>query len=62
MVRMKKLKRMLKAKNIKAKDLAAAVGVISSNVSHHARFGIKTTRVAKRYAKVLGCSPFELLD
>jgi len=59
---MKNLKKMLKNKNIKAKDLAKTIGVLPSTVSLHAVHGVKTIRIAKRYAKVLGCNPFELLD
>ncbi|MDD5698005.1 MAG: helix-turn-helix domain-containing protein [Victivallaceae bacterium] len=59
---MTNFKKMLKQKKMKAKDVAAVIGVRPNSVSHHATSGVKTIRIAKRYAAVLNCDPLELLD
>ena len=58
---MTNLKKMLKRRKMKNKDLAAMAGVIPETVSMQSIAGIKTLRVAERYAKILNCDPLELL-
>jgi len=62
MKNMKKLKLKIKELKIKQKELAKRCGVACALVSHHAINGIKTARVAKRYAKALDCDWKDLLD
>ncbi|MDD5699342.1 MAG: helix-turn-helix transcriptional regulator [Victivallaceae bacterium] len=59
---MTNLKKMLKNKGVKVKTLAMATGVKSCTVSQHNMCGVKTIRIARRYAAVLGCDPLELLE
>jgi DNA-binding XRE family transcriptional regulator len=55
--------RMMRKKlNLKQKELAALSGVSPQIVSIHELKGVKTMRVARRYAEVLKCDPKELLD
>ena len=42
-------------------DISRRAGALPSTVCRQMREGIKTLRVAKRYAAVLDCSPLELL-
>ena len=58
---MTNLKKMLKKRRIKNKELAAIAGVVPTTVSMQSLIGIKTLRVAERYAKILNCDPLELL-
>jgi len=57
-----KLLEMRKKRGINQKELARQVSRIPSSVCRLEKIGIKTTRVAKRYAKVLDCEPLELLE
>lgn len=59
---MTKLKAILKEKGLRQYELASKAGVSRENVTMQVKKGVKTTRVATRYAKILGCSPVELLD
>ena len=58
---MTNLKRILKKLKVKNKELAAKTGVAPTTVSMQCIFGVKTIRVAERYAKILNCNPLELL-
>ena len=58
---MKNLKRIRKARGITQEELAASSNCKQSNISLREKAGVKTLRVAKRYAAVLGCDPLELL-
>jgi len=58
---MTNLKKMLKKRRIKNKELAAKAGVFATTVSMQCAAGVKTIRVAERYAKILNCDPLELL-
>ena len=51
----------MKARGISNKELIKRSGLNPGTVSHQRRVGIKTLRVAKRYAVVLDCDPLELL-
>lgn len=59
---MTRLRKIRKAAGIKQKTLAAQVGVHATVVGKHDREGVKTVRVAKRYAEALGCSPLDILE
>ena len=52
----------LNNRGLKGKKLAESAGVHPSVVYMQAKNGIKTIRVAKRYAAVLNCNPLELLE
>ncbi len=57
-----KLCQAIERAGIRPVDIAARMKVGTSNVSLQMSRGIKTVRVAKRYAAILGCEPVELLD
>ncbi len=57
-----KLRQAIEQAGIKPVDIAAKINVGRSNVSRQMSIGIKTIRVAQKYAAVLGCEPVELLD
>jgi hypothetical protein len=57
-----KLSRMIKKSGIKLCDIAGRRGVTAGAITHQMTTGIKTLKVAKQYADVLGCDPVELLD
>ena len=59
---MTQLKITLKNKKMNQKTLALGCGVSQFLVSEHVRKGIKTARVAQRYAKILNCDPLKLID
>lgn len=54
-----KLKRL--NQGITQKDIAERMKMFPSTVSQQEKKGIKTLRVAERYAKILNCDPLELL-
>ena len=54
-------KRILKS-GLKLKDMSRLTNIKYKTVSRQCVTGIKTVRVAQRYAKALGCSPAELLE
>ena len=56
------LAKMVEVRNFKQVTLASRLGVSKAAVSMQVKKGIKTVRTANRYAKVLGCNPFFLLD
>ena len=58
---MTNLKKILKKRKVKNKVLAASAGVAPTTVSMQCIFGVKTIRIAERYAKILNCDPLELL-
>ena len=59
---MSKLKAMRQLRKLKLRELAALCGVTISAVGDLEARGIRTVRIAKRYAAVLGCDWKDLLD
>lgn len=57
-----KLMRMLKAKHITQRELANRLGMKYTALNYACKYGVKTARVAERYAAHLGCLPYELID
>jgi len=58
---MTKLKQMRKKSGQKLRMLAEKLNVTPQTVQQQEQRGIKTLRVAERYAKILNCDPLELL-
>ena len=54
--------RLRKSKKLRLRNIAEQIGISPQAVWNHEKHGIKTIRVAKRYAAVLGCNPLELLE
>lgn len=59
---MSKLKAMRLRRKLKLRELAALCGVTIATVHDTETSGIRTARIAKRYAAVLGCDWKDLLD
>lgn len=59
---MTNLKMALKKNSMSQTELAKKCGVSLSLCNSHVRFGIKTIRVAQRYATILQCNPLKLID
>ena len=59
---MSKLKKMRLLRKLKLRELAALCGVSTSAIGNSEAKGIRTARLAKRYAAVLGCDWKDLLD
>ena len=57
-----KLKRMVKKSGLKLKEIAARRGVSPCVVTRQVSKGVKTLKIAREYAEVLGCDPVEVLD
>lgn len=57
-----KLARRLKLLRITQTELSRMTGKSTTLINHFCVDGIKTARVAKFYAKILGCAPEELID
>lgn len=57
-----KLIRMLKAKHITQRELADRLGMKYTALNYACKYGVKTARVAERYAKYLECHPEDLID
>ena len=59
---MSNLKKMIMEKGLKQKDVARMAGVRYKTLNRQCNAGIRTARIAKNYARVLGCNPAELLE
>lgn len=59
---MSNLKKMIMEKGLKQKDVARMAGIRYKTLNRQCNTGIKTSRIAKNYARVLGCNPAELLE
>ena len=57
-----KLQQKLKILGLKQIDLSRRSGIKYKTVNRQCHSGIRTTRIAKRYAAVLQCKPEELLE
>ena len=59
---MSKLRIRRKAAKISQSELARQLGCGAGAVCHAEKKGIKTIRLARMYAGILGCEPLELLE
>ena len=59
---MSKFKSAIKASGLKIVELSRLTGASAKTISRTAILGIKTVRLAKRYAAALGCDWKDLLD
>lgn len=59
---MNALEQMVKAKKIPQKNIADHLGISRAAVSMQIKKGIRSLRTAKKYAQVLDCNPFFLMD
>ena len=57
-----KLKILRKAKNLKLREIATLLNVSPQVVWKHERYGIRSSRTAKKYAAALGVDWQELID
>ena len=59
---MSMLAQMVEGRKIRQCELASELGITRAAVSQQLKHGIKSIRVAKRYAEVLKCNSLFLLD
>ena len=59
---MSRLKQKIKSSGMKQYEISSRTGINYKTVNRQCRDGIRTTRVARRYAKVLKCHPLDLLE
>ncbi len=59
---MSRLKRKIKARGLTQQEISEQTGINSKTVNRQCRDGIRTIRVACRYAAVLKCHPQDLLE
>ena len=59
---MSKLRAMRLRRRLKLREIAALCGITVSTIHDTEVRGIRTVRIAKRYAAVLGCDWRDLLD
>ena len=59
---MSKLRAMRLRRRLKLREIAALCGVTTSTIHDTEVRGIRTVRIAKRYAAALGCDWKDLLD
>jgi len=59
---MSALAQMIKARKIPQTVIAAGLGISRAAVSIRVKSGIKNITTARKYAKILGCNPFFLMD
>ncbi len=57
-----RLKCQVKKSGMRQVELAKLTGIKVKTVSRQCITGIKTIRVAKRYARVLNCNPLDLIE
>ena len=57
-----KLSQALKARNISQRELAKRLGMKATALNYACKNGVKTIRIAIRYAKALSCSWQEVLE
>ena len=59
---MSRLKQKIKSCGLTQQEIAEQTGINSKTVNRQCRDGIRTIRVARRYAEVLKCHPMDLLE
>lgn len=57
-----RLKQKIEKSGMKQVELATITGVKAKTISRQCITGIKSIRVAKRYAAVLNCNPLDLIE
>lgn len=58
---MTNLQKMMMARRIKSSGLSRLCGIKQNLVSMQMRSGVKTLRIAQRYAAALKCSPLKIM-
>lgn len=53
---------MLQSRKLTQRSIARALGITESAVSQQLKNGIRSMRTARKYAAVLKCNPYFLLD
>ncbi len=53
---------MLQARKVSQRSIAKSLGITESAVSQQLKNGIRSMRTARKYAVVLECNPYLLLD
>ena len=59
---MSRLKKKIKTCGMTQMEIAKQIGIDRKTVNRQCRDGIRTVRVARRYAEILKCAPQELLE
>ena len=59
---MSRLRKKIKARGLTQEEISRQTRIDSKTVNRQCRDGIRTTRVARRYAEVLKCHPLDLLE
>ena len=59
---MSRLKRKIRRSGLNQREVSERTGISSKTVNRQCREGIRTMRVARRYAEVLKCHPMDLLE
>ncbi len=59
---MSRLKKKIKTCGMTQMEIAKQIGIDRKTVNRQCRDGIRTVRVARRYAEILKCRPQELLE
>lgn len=59
---MSRLKKKIKSCGMKQYEISRQTGINYKTVNRQCRDGIRTLRVAQRYAEVLKCHPLDLLE
>ncbi len=57
-----RLKRKIKTCGMTQQEIAKQTGIDRKTVNRQCRDGIRTVRVARRYAEIMKCKPQELLE
>jgi DNA-binding XRE family transcriptional regulator len=55
------IKRIRISSGMKQLEFAKLLGISQQSLQQSERLGVRTIRLAKKYAKVLKCNPFEIL-
>ena len=59
---MSRLKRKIKTSGMTQQEISKRTGINRTTVNRQCRDGIRTLRIARRYAEALKCKPQELLE
>lgn len=57
-----KLSKLMAARGLRQRDLVRLTGIRQTAVSTSCKNGIRTARLAKIYAKALGCNPLDIIE
>lgn len=57
-----KLRAILKTRELRQNKFARRIGVSPQVMNFHVKHGIRSVRIARRYAEALNCRPEELIE